>query len=582
MGLIADSFLSPAPDDDDLRSPVTPGLPAADPSQATVPSAASPAPVSFYAANSPGGWQSGRFTLGQRRLAGDPAPAPAPAVADPAPALPAPAVAAPSTPSDPTRISTAFVDSTPAYSSQAVPAPAIGSKLDDNIDPDTAVSLGLPDASAASGTPSAPPAPAAALKVPSPGLTSAPPAPNDPATGGSGTDDISSLIGGGQDPADAARQQYARDHAADLKHFKAQGGATTITPTGQEVPQYDAQGGLTFKPATLNPVTQLDDGRYYRVDRDATGNQKYFDIEDEGTAGQDYHVDPATGEKYVVTPTAAPGQSKRVVIGQDPYVPAANTIKALAQSHQQDAEQAGLAASQAEQGVAGAPGYGSYPLSSIRGAYQDANAKLAAAQGVVSQAQAVMGERNLTPQEFGVFSQATSTLAQYAPQAQALSSEMDSRQQAITAAQQQRTASMSAFRDAQIVHGQIQAARTDDGSTLSRNLQAVAAGQDIDPAQAKRYVTAGLLTPQPQADGSTSLGLSDTARALLPKPDAPPPDPDPRQTWESQQQALLREFPTLAQPGSTANQTFIRAFQRAGNDPRRALQVARAVLGARN
>ena len=277
----------------------------------------------------------------------------------------------------------------------------------------------------------------------------------------------------------------------------------------------------------------------------------------------------------------ADGTSRRETVGQDNFIPAANGIKALAQSHQQDAEQASQVASQAEQGVASADGYGSLSLAELR------QSQSAAAQGVTDAQKIVDGitaykaaGHGLNNSQVNQLQTASAAVQNYGGLAQEQADEIASRQQTITAAQQQRTASMGAFRDAQMVHNQIQAARTDEGSTLTRNLQAVAAGQDIDPAQARRYAAAGLLTSQPQADGSTSLQLTDTARALLPEPDAPPvPDVDPRQTWESQQQALLREFPTLAQPGSTANQTFIRAFQRAGNDPRKALQVARAVFG---
>ena len=45
------------------------------------------------------------------------------------------------------------------------------------------------------------------------------------------------------------------------------------------------------------------------------------------------------------------------------------------------------------------------------------------------------------------------------------------------------------------------------------------------------------------------------------------------------QRSLLNEFPNVGKPGSSANQTFIRAFNRVGNDPRKALAVARAVFG---
>ena len=67
-----------------------------------------------------------------------------------------------------------------------------------------------------------------------------------------------------------------------------------------------------------------------------------------------------TGEPFVQV-AGAVGNSRRETVGQDNFIPAANGIKTLAQSHQNDAEQAALVASQAEQGVAGAPGLGSLP-----------------------------------------------------------------------------------------------------------------------------------------------------------------------------------------------------------------------------
>ena len=509
---------------------------------------------------------SGRFPVGPRRTAGDPAPPPAPSAPDPSATLPAPAAAltAPTAAvaSDPARVSASSGDSTPSFFTQ--PAPAIGSKLDD-VDPDTAVSLGLPDAFP---TTAAPPAP----KVPSPGGTGALPAPNASATANSADPDLTSLLGGDSDPDADARAQYQRDTTATNRYLKSQGGLTTITPTGQEVPALDANGNQLYKGAVIQPFVRGDDGNAYRVSRDQYGNQHYFNIAD-GADGTDFHTDPATGEQFVQVP-GADGASRRETVGQDNFIPAANGIKALAQSHQNDAEQAGLAAGQAEQGVAGAPGLGSLPLSNLKQQQTATSQVLTKAQQVIAQGDQFRAQGGtFTGPMLTQYRQALDQADQFGSHAQDLDSEITSRQQAITAAQQQRTASMGAFRDAQLVRNQIQAARTDEGSTLSRNLQAVAAGQDIDQAQARRYTAAGLLTSQPQADGSTAFQLTDTAKALLPTPNAPTPAPAPVG------QALLNEFPDISRPGSTANQTFIRAFQRAGSDPRRALQVARAVFG---
>ena len=52
-----------------------------------------------------------------------------------------------------------------------------------------------------------------------------------------------------------------------------------------------------------------------------------------------------------------------------------------------------------------------------------------------------------------------------------------------------------------------------------------------------------------------------------------------QRAWQVQQQAIMDEFPDVGRPGSAASQTFTRAFARVGNDPRKALAVARAVFG---
>ena len=402
---------------------------------------------------------------------------------------------------------------------------------------------------------------------------------------------------GGDDAAADARAQYSRDHAADLKHFKSQGGITTVDATGAEQPTYDPSGGLAYKPTTISPVTQLDDGRFYRVDRDATGNQKYFDLLNEGSDGVDYHT-ANTGSQFVQVP-AGNGQSRRVVIGQDNHVATSYALGQQIQGSQNDAEQASLTASQAQEGVAGAGGFGALPLSNLRQQHTAALGGLTGAQQTISQGNAFLAQGGtFTPSMLSQYRTALDTQDQIAPPVQALQTEIDSRESTVTQAQQQHTAAMGAVRDLAYVRSQIAAARTDDDAPFNRNLAAVDAGQPIDPTQAKRYTAAGLLAPTPQADGSTSLALTDTARALLPKPDASAstgagfdpaasltmpaaqlPALQAKAAWQAQKQAVLAEFPQVAQTGSVANQTFIRAYQRAGSDPRKAVQVARAVFG---
>ncbi len=111
-----------------------------------------------------------------------------------------------------------------------------------DVSPDASVDMSIPGVSAT--VPAIP-------NVPTASTSTAPPA--------AATDDPASLLAGSgseDDAADDARSQYARDNAAFLKHFKSQGGQTQVDPTGQEVPQYGQDGGLAYKPTTLNPVVQ--------------------------------------------------------------------------------------------------------------------------------------------------------------------------------------------------------------------------------------------------------------------------------------------------------------------------------------
>ena len=80
-------------------------------------------------------------------------------------------------------------------------------------------------------------------------------------------------------------------------------------------------------------------------------------------------------------------------------------------------------------GVFGASGFGSYPLSTVRSALLAANSKLSSAQNVVAQARAVMEQRNLTPDEFATYQQATSAIAQAMLKVQDFGTEPGTRQQ---------------------------------------------------------------------------------------------------------------------------------------------------------
>lgn len=112
--------------------------------------------------------------------------------------------------------------------------------------------------------------------------------------------------------------------------------------------------------------------------RDQSATNKY--LKDQG---------PDDGSKFVVTPDGQ-GGSRRVVIGHDHSVVAANDLTGIIQSHQANAQQAGLAADQAEQGTAGAQGLGSYGLSDLKQSHAALNKRADDAQGVVDQTDGYM------------------------------------------------------------------------------------------------------------------------------------------------------------------------------------------------
>ena len=78
-------------------------------------------------------------------------------------------------------------------------------------------------------------------------------------------------------------------------------------------------------------------------------------------------------------------------------------------------------------------------------------------------------------------------MAPYSTLAQEQANEIAGRKSTITLAQPPRTASIGTFRDAQLVHNQLQAARPDNRSTLTRNFQAVFGGAGLKAALPSRY-----------------------------------------------------------------------------------------------
>ncbi len=492
----------------------------------------------------------------------------------------------------------------PAASATPAPAPTIPAAP--SVPPITAAALSAPVQAPVA------PAPAPAAAVPASTGTNA-------GTSGDDAASIKSLLAGGTDDdtdttaTDNAAAQSQRNQAATNRYLKSQGAAMTVTPTGQETQATDPQGVGLYKKAVVEPFWRDPaDNEAYRISRNEYGNYQSDRIAD-GADGTDFHTDPQTGEQFVPV-SGADGGSRRETIGQNHFIPAANAIKAAQQGHQADAEAAGQTADEAEQGVAGAGGLGSYALSDLKQYRQGLSRQVGDAQDTVDRADSYMRSGGtLNGPQLDALRTAQSTLSQTSPQVSALENEIGTRQSAITQARQQRITSTAAMRDAA---GFRNVLSTPQGQTqVKADLGSVLAGGNINSQQATRYATAGLV----QDDGNGGYALTDRGLGILNGGRAPqqptaapipaqlvpgaqpssslpasgdttaggddPSQPLPvrigriRQNTLDQQRTILSEFPAVGQPGSAANLKFIRAFQATGSDPRKALQVARVVFG---
>ncbi len=350
------------------------------------------------------------------------------------------------------------------------------------------------------------------------------------------------------------------------------------------------------------------------MDRNADGNEVDFDLNAQGVDGSDYHTMPADGTRFVQVPNGN-GGSRRVVIGQDPFVPVINSLKCQLQGNQDDHQQATLQDAQAQNGVAGAPGLGSTPLATLKAQHTALSAQVTPAKNFLAQADAfIQSGGSLAPADAARFDAATATVNQSGDQLAPLESEIASRQSAIDAARQQRDSVNADSAATTKAIATLTSAKSGSSSTLQDDLVAALRGENVPAARTALYQRAGILNPVQGQDG-TSSGYTVGAQglAMLPKDaqtivandpdrfqlgddakaqivakqaaavpqtqDATQADPQTAcQTWQAQQNVLLNEFPNVGQSGSTANQTFIRAFQQVGNDPRKALDVARALF----
>ena len=410
--------------------------------------------------------------------------------------------------------------------------------------------------------------------------------------------------GDDDDTGEAGNQQALRDQAATNKYARSQGAQMTVTPTGQTTQAVDEFGNPLLKAKVIANAQQGDDGKFYRVSQDQYGNQHSFDLL-QGAEGNDYKTDPQTGEQYVPG-DGLDGSSKRTVIGQDPWIPARNQISQAAAGHRATVEDAQNTIDSAQAGTAGAPGLGGYSLKSLQNLAGVASRNAAPLQNKLAAYKSFLDANpnaTLSMDQVGEIDDAQAQLAKLTPQTQSLADEINARQSAIDNARQAHVAATQNEQAARNVSALIGTGSSAQRQAIVDDLSTAASGSNLSDKRASRLQAAGLL----DQDGN----VSNVGASLLPPPPQPAvpggmasmrsfmvskdangnvldqyettPDPvdgeNPQQFWQRQQQAVVKEFPDAAQAGSPANRTFLRAFQMAGSDPRKALLVARAVLG---
>lgn len=315
------------------------------------------------------------------------------------------------------------------------------------------------------------------------------------------------------DGQEEARQQELRNQAATNRYMRAQGAKMAVSPTGQVQPATDQNGDVQYRPGTLSPLTRLEDGRAYRVTRDASGNETYFDIEAQGQPGADYHVDPHTGDRYVLAPHPD-GGSRREVIGHDPIVPALNDLRSVYGDHETKRQEVDQTISRAEAGAADALGLGRMSLPDLRKQHTAIVHALVPAQNTYNATQQFLKDGGtLNAQQLDAFRSASATLNEHAPAVQPLLDEIDSRERAITAARQQRTSINADALETRKAQHWIQG--KSGTPEIGDDLAAIAHGQPVAGNRTSWYTRAGLLAPNPQPDGSNRLAVTARGAAAL-------------------------------------------------------------------
>lgn len=239
-----------------------------------------------------------------------------------------------------------------------------------------------------------------------------------------------------------------------------------------------------------------------------------------------------------------------------------------------------------EAGTAGAPGLGGYSLKNLE-KLATANGRAAAPlqdtvgkyeQYLVANPSAILSQSQLDE-----YHQAKGQLDALTPRTQQVQAELDARQGTIDQARQAHVAATARDNGARDTAARIGSGSARERQALVDDLASVATGSALSDQRTAKLQAAGLL----DQDGN----LSNVGASLLPqdKPaprapvpagvEQPQPNEDPQRFWQRQQQAVLNEYPDVGQRGSPANQTFSRAFAMVGNDPRKAVLVARAVFG---
>ena len=364
------------------------------------------------------------------------------------------------------------------------------------------------------------------------------PAPQ-PAQDDSTSGDSAPADAGPVDPfaANAAMyRQFNADQAAQLKYHASQGGATEVLPSGATVIKRDDDGNPMYRPGVVQPFVRGDDGNGYRVSRDEYGNQHYFNLAD-GAEGQDYHVDPVSGDQYLDV-SGADGTSKREVIGQDPLVPRINDLVGQLKQHGTDAQAATLDIDRATNGVQGQGWLGAASLGDLRDNQRQLQKEIKPLQEQSDDLSSYASD-SASPQDITQQKQVQQQLAYKQDRLDTIQSELDSREETIAAAKQRKDGIGQQHLDGLTTLDMLRRVKSIGGlNAVQDNLSTIAQGGslvDENPSGGlgqsrwQKLASMGLVSQTPNADGTpgllkvTPLGVSmldsETQKSIQANPD---------------------------------------------------------------